>query len=345
MFIDTFTREFLIKNFIDCNLTKLEFCKLHNCSITTLKSALKRHNIKLNKKNIKKSCINNRGNIKNVTRDELISLYIDNHFSMKEISVMYSCDYCTVKNKLKKFNITIDRARRGSRNIKILTENYLRDEYVIKQKTIHQICLESGCSESSVNRRIKKYNIKKRTHRESCVIFNSERMKHNNPMKNTLVVERAKLRQKKMSQETRRKHAEATRERWASGKMHGVKVGKCKWFDFVTKNGKNIKCQGTWELAFAKWADKKNLNIESHVGRFLYFDDNNNKKFYYPDFWVKDWNCYVEIKNDYHYNLQSGKFENVKKFNKNINIKLLMLDDLKKMGIPFLNKRPQLHLI
>lgn len=73
--------------------------------------------------------------------------------------------------------------------------------------------------------------------------------------------------------------ATKNRAAWAAGKFDGVRVGQCKWFNFIKKDGNLIKCQGTWELAFVKWMDDIGLNFITHKGRIPYVDKNRRFTF------------------------------------------------------------------
>jgi len=128
----------------------------------------------------------------------------------------------------------------------------------------------------------------------------------------------------------RNKIAEATRKAWADGKFDGVRVGQCKWYDHIKPDGSIVKLQGTWELAFAKWADQTNLEYTAHRGRINYVLD-GKKHSYYPDFYVEQWQCWVEIKNEYHYSIQKNKFDTLLK--DGVNVKILMKKDLLSLGV------------
>jgi hypothetical protein len=134
------------------------------------------------------------------------------------------------------------------------------------------------------------------------------------------------------SRELREEISAQVRKAWADGKYEGVRVGQCKWFSFKKKDGTTIKLQGTWELAFAKWADEKSMTFATHKGRLAYVMDGQTKS-YYPDFFVEDWGCYVDIKNDYHMQLQKDKFQAIQSSNPNVKIRILGKEDLKQLGV------------
>ena len=84
-------------------------------------------------------------------------------------------------------------------------------------------------------------------------------------------------------------------------------------------------------MEFIKWLDISKLTFTCHRGRIPYFL-NGQQRNYYPDFFVNEWNCYVDVKNDYHYNLSIDKFNEILK---NTNVKILLKNELEKL----INKR------
>lgn len=122
----------------------------------------------------------------------------------------------------------------------------------------------------------------------------------------------------------------ATKKAWENGKFEGVRVGQCKWFDFVSADKINYKVQGTWELAFIKWLDKNKISFSCHKGKIPYKMDGKEKN-YYPDFFVNDWNCYVDVKCEHFFDKQ--KFDAIITSNKDIKIKLLFKKDLLELGV------------
>lgn len=124
-------------------------------------------------------------------------------------------------------------------------------------------------------------------------------------------------RKEKMTPKFRKKISDYTAKAWADGKYEGVKVGQSKWYEYKHSNENIYKVQGMWELEFIKWLDKNNMEFDCHKGRIPYYLNGKNKS-YYPDFFVNEWNQYVDIKNNYHYNLQKDKFKALKDQGNNI---------------------------
>jgi len=119
--------------------------------------------------------------------------------------------------------------------------------------------------------------------------------------------------------ENRKIYSDKTKQAWVDGKFDNVNVGQSKWHEYKHSNGTTYKVQGTWELYFIEWLDKKSVKFECHKGRIPY-TINGTTRNYYPDFYIHDWNCYVDIKNKYHYSLQEEKFKQLKKEGNNIRL-------------------------
>lgn len=132
--------------------------------------------------------------------------------------------------------------------------------------------------------------------------------------------------------EFKERHAQTVRTAWAQGKYKNAAVGKCKWYSFTTTNGEKHKLQGTWELAYAKWLDSKDIKFRAHRGRLKYVQFGVERS-YYPDFYIPSNDSYIEIKNRYHYSLNPDKINLVKQHNPTLKIDVLFYEDLVKLGI------------
>ena len=132
-----------------------------------------------------------------------------------------------------------------------------------------------------------------------------------------------------------KKRISETRKRdWANGEIYkNVQAGRTKWITFTNKNGIVYRVQGTWEYKFIEWLDVNSFTYEVHKGHFEYIDEKNNKRVYLPDFYVKEWNSYVDIKNSYLFSLTKTKFDYIIRDNPNIKLKILLEKDLINLGI------------
>lgn len=100
---------------------------------------------------------------------------------------------------------------------------------------------------------------------------------------------------------TGKKHSDETKlkiSKKLSGNNHG---GRCKWYEYIKKNGERILLQGTWEVRFAKILDLIDedwikIKTNSNTKTFLWIDENNEKHYYTPDFYSPKLNKFFEVK-------------------------------------------------
>lgn len=83
-------------------------------------------------------------------------------------------------------------------------------------------------------------------------------------------------------------------KRYESGWM--PKAGRCKKYKYVSPIAGEVYLDGTWELAVAKWLDKKEYNWKRNTKRFRYTNLKGTVSHYVPDFWVDELNSYIEVK-------------------------------------------------
>lgn len=131
--------------------------------------------------------------------------------------------------------------------------------------------------------------------------------------------------------EEREKNRDAALQRWAAGIYDGVRVGQCEWYSYTKRDGRVIKLQGTWELAYAKWLDESGTAFESHRGKLQYFDDSGVKRSYHPDFRMAD-GSYVDVKNPYYEKLHARKLELVSEQNQVV-IKVINKSEMERLGL------------
>jgi hypothetical protein len=128
----------------------------------------------------------------------------------------------------------------------------------------------------------------------------------------------------------RKAYSEKTKQAWIDGKFDGVRVGQCKWISYRHSDGTTYKVQGTWELAFIKWLDKNRMAFKCHKGRLSY-ELYGEQHSYYPDFWVDEWNSYVDVKADCFY--VPEKFDAVRACNPNVEVRILGRESLSQLGV------------
>jgi hypothetical protein len=100
-------------------------------------------------------------------------------------------------------------------------------------------------------------------------------------------------------------------------------VGRVKNIDY---NG--VKLKGGWELIVAKWFDENNIKWEYETKSFDY--EWNGLKKYYPDFYLPDFNLFIEVKG-YQTDRDLSKWKSVK------NLLVFKIDEIKKIKNNTLN--------
>jgi hypothetical protein len=103
------------------------------------------------------------------------------------------------------------------------------------------------------------------------------------------------------------------------------------WHTAKTYDYNGIKLDSTYEVKFAEDLDNNNIKW-SRPKPLNWVDANGKEHLYYPDFYIEEFNIYVDTKNDYlinHINPKFGitdleKIDNVMK--QNPGIKILILD-------------------
>lgn len=102
----------------------------------------------------------------------------------------------------------------------------------------------------------------------------------------------------------RKKASKRIKERYEKGWM--PKAGRCKTIIYESKTAGFVKLNGSWELGVAKYLDEQNLNWARNKKRFRYIFENKERN-YTPDFYVKEWNAYIEVKG-YETNMDKAKW-------------------------------------
>lgn len=91
---------------------------------------------------------------------------------------------------------------------------------------------------------------------------------------------------------------------------------------YTTKEGKTVYLQSSYELKVAENLDENNIKWERP--KFLFWEDEKKIKHrYYPDFYLIDFNIYLDPKNDYLIKKDKEKIQRVEQQN---NVKVFVLD-------------------
>lgn len=222
------------------------------------------------------------------------------------------------------------RAYRGYKH-SIATKKKMRDKWTVGRRTrasiprVKRPCLVCG-NEFPV--KIRGKGCKTRLCSGAC---HREHMRTNNPMKSIENRERQASAMKDMPDVMRKRIGQSVSRAWREGKFDGAAVGRCKWYAYRHSDGTTRKVQGVWELAFCKWLDDQGLAFTAHRGWIAYETKDGRKRYWYPDFWVDEWDAYVDVKGDYF--ADPEKFRCVRRSNKGLRIKILKRKDLERLGV------------
>ena len=199
-----------------------------------------------------------------------------------------------------------------------ITKNYLIKEYSKNEKSTYQIAKDFGCSANSILYWLIKYKIPRRTiseskKREKHQFYGMKRPKHsiwmknNNPMKG-----------KKRPDLSKRNKIMSGIKSYRYGKLPAHSKG-----DYY----KDIWMRSIWEIAYAEYLDKNNIEWLYENKRF-----NLGNTTYTPDFYLPEFDTYIEIKGYWRKNAKV-KFKNFKKQYPKTRIKVLMKPELHELGI------------
>lgn len=122
---------------------------------------------------------------------------------------------------------------------------------------------------------------------------------------------------KKHNDDAKRKMAEKINERYANG--WECVAGRCKKYFHSSSIAGDMWVDGTWEVAFCKFADSTGLSWKRNKKRFPYIKPNGKKSTYQPDFYIEELNSYIEIKG-YETDLDRAKWD---QFPKELNLIVL----------------------
>jgi len=97
------------------------------------------------------------------------------------------------------------------------------------------------------------------------------------------------------TEDTKKLLSKIVKERYSNG--WESKAGRCEKIEYVSESAGKIKVDGKWELQVAMYLDKIGVNWIRNKKRFKYWNDiKNRESTYCPDFYVKNWETYIEVK-------------------------------------------------
>lgn len=74
------------------------------------------------------------------------------------------------------------------------------------------------------------------------------------------------------------------------------KAGRCKKIKYESQIAGIITVDGSWELKVVQYLDSLGVTWRRNKTRFKYLNLENKISHYTPDFYVEEWNAYIEIK-------------------------------------------------
>lgn len=99
---------------------------------------------------------------------------------------------------------------------------------------------------------------------------------------------------KRLSDEHRENISHAKKALYATG--WEPTCGRCKKYDYISPMAGTIKVDGRWELITAHYLDSIGVQWARNRKRFPYIKPDGSSSTYQPDFYVHDWNSYLEVK-------------------------------------------------
>ena len=101
--------------------------------------------------------------------------------------------------------------------------------------------------------------------------------------------------------------------------------GKGDWY--IREDNTKVWMRSSYEIAFAKWLDSRNLTWKYEPKRFYLKD-----RTYAPDFFIKEWKVWIEIKGWFHERHQET-IKQFREYNSNENMLVLTKPLLKAMSV------------
>lgn len=97
-----------------------------------------------------------------ITKEFLYQEYVNNQRSINEIAQSLRCSTATIHKRLVFYNIPRRKSGGSSNIIHRITKDDLYDEYVNKDRSIHEVAATFGCGSTTILKRLKQYGIERR---------------------------------------------------------------------------------------------------------------------------------------------------------------------------------------
>ena len=290
--------------------------------------------------------------------------YIDKNISQQKIATMYKVNQSTVSLWFKKYNLKSKIKVGGSKGKNLIGQKFGKltvkkldhigkhgKEYLCQcecgnEKIYRGSLLTSGkiigcgCEKGKNNIGLKKNDMAKNHINEKfnrLTIIDIEETYYKNQRGYLMVCQcdcgnitkqvYADLKSEKVMSCGCYQHEQASK----TGSTIGLNNCKNNYNWYFIKNGKIVKCRSGFEVLYANYLLKNNINFEYEPKCFKL----DNGKRYTPDFYLIDEDKYIEIKGSFKVN-KSHQKENIELFKQNNNCNILYWDDLvKECNLPY----------
>jgi hypothetical protein len=244
---------------------------------------------------------------------------------------------------------------------KILTKDFLIQEYVKNKKTGIKIAKELGINKTIVYKYLRMHNIKIRTISESCIgrkatiearlknsLVNSGKL--NSQWKDGRTIKKYYCKEPYCDNEINWQtavHGDGrcvicyhNFNRGKNNPMYGRRGKRAPRYGTPASHGQHSKYKGicmrsSWEISYAKYLDKNNIKwvYEPKAFEIIYeYKGKLKEGTYRPDFYLPETDGYIEIKG-YWRDDAKIKFEAFKEQHSNLIIQVLMKKDLLEIGV------------
>ena len=294
---------------LECGIltTNKIFCS-RRCTNVSRSKRVKKHKNKYSTENsLEKQYVKISSELKN----KIINDYETGFFSIKELVQKFSLNYDLVKMIFKKFKVEVDRNKNGQK----LKEKYeektvqlakseigkqIVDEYENQKASLRKLSEKYKVNRGTIRRFLEFYGVKKRSCKDA--VFKSNKRK-----------QQLGIRHSNFGKPTK------------GGKVH--------WYLY-----KGTKYQGSWEFLYALYLESKNIKFVCHKGvRRFEYEINDKILTYCPDFYLKEFDEYIEIKGYFSKDDQI-KIEIVKKTYPDIKFVVLTKKEFVEQGILKIDK-------
>lgn len=276
-----------------------EISKIFNCSVNTVLRNLRTYNI-----SVRKHTNVERRLIKPINRDLLERLYVKEGKSSVQIAKILGATFGRVIFQLKYYGLQVRCP--GSKKIEI-EKNTLYSRYVVAKESAGSIAKDYSCTRGTILNWIRYYG------------FKVDKKRYMTGYKPWLCGENSATKRPEVRAKMRANHADVSgskNNRFGKPPLHGKK-----------QKYKDVWMRSSWEVLYAKYLDQKKIKWVYEPKTF-----NLGNCTYTPDFYLPKKDLYIEIKG-YWRDKSKKKFELFKRNYSNISIKLLMKEDLQKIGV------------